>query len=49
MILATMEHKSGALKELVSTGADLNLQNLVRYTVALDTALHYVSFHIRKV
>ena len=47
--LATVRHQSGALKELVSTGANLNLQNQVRYTVTVDTALHHVSFHIRRV
>ena len=52
VILATVEHKSGALRELVRAGADLNLQNEVRYTVTVDTALHHVSspaVHIRRV
>ena len=49
MILATVKHHSGLLKELVSAGADLNLQNQVRYTVTVDAALHHVSFHIRRV
>ena len=49
VILATVGHHSGALKELVSAGADLNLQNQVRYTVTVDTVLHHVSFHIRRV
>ena len=49
MITATVEHESGALKELVNAGADLNLQNQVTYTVTVDTALHHVSFHIRRV
>ena len=49
MIQATVEHQSGALRELVSAGADLNLQNQVRYTVTVDAALHHVSLHIRRV
>ena len=43
MILATVRQESGALRELVRAGADLNLQNEVRYTVTVDTALHLVS------
>ena len=43
MIQATVGIQSDALQELVSTGADLNLQNQVRYTVTVDTALHHVS------
>ena len=43
MISATVQHRSGALRELVRAGADLNLQNEVRYTVTVDTALHHVS------
>ena len=38
MIRATVYHESGALQELVSAGADLNLQN----EVSLDTAVLYV-------
>ena len=50
MILATVGHHSGALRELVSAGAaDLNLQNQVRHTVTVDTVLHHVLFHIRRV
>ena len=49
VIQATVGHHSGALKELVSTGANPDLQNQVRYTVTVDTALHHVSFHIRRV
>ena len=49
VIQATVGHHSGALRELVRSGADLNLQNQVRYTVTVDTALHHVSFHIRRV
>ena len=49
MIQATVGHEVGALRELVRSGADLNLQNQVRYTVTVDTALHHVSFHIRRV
>ena len=51
MIQATVRHQSDTLQKLVSTGADLNLQNQVRYTVTVDTALHNVrvSFHIRRV
>ena len=52
MIRATAEQVSGALRELVRAGADLNLQNEVRYTVTVDTALHHVSstaVHIRRV
>ena len=48
VIQATVGHHSGALRELVRSGADLNLQNQVRYTVTVDTALHHVSFHIRR-
>ena len=48
MIKATMGNMS-ALSGLVCAGADLNLQNQVRYTVTVDTALHHVSFHIRRV
>ena len=36
MIMATVEHQSGALRELVGAGADLNLQNEVR-SVTVDT------------
>ena len=36
VIQATVEHQSGALQVLVSAGADLNLQNQVRYTVTVD-------------
>ena len=52
MIIATVRRESGALRELVTAGADLNLQNEVRYTVTVDTALHHVSspaVHIRRV
>ena len=49
MIKATVEYESGTLRELVNAGADLNLQNQVRYTVTVDTALHHVSLHIRRV
>ena len=42
VILATVRHKSDALRELVGAGADLNLQNEVR-SVTVDTAVHYVS------
>ena len=51
VIMATVVHKSGALQELLRAGANLNLQNEVRYTVTLDTALHHVSpaVHIRRV
>ena len=52
MILATVGHKSGALRQLVSAGAYLNLQNQVRYTVTVDTALHHVSslvIYVRRV
>ena len=49
VIQATVEHQSVTLLELVRSGADLNLQNQVRYTVAVDTALHHVSFNIRRV
>ena len=49
MVQATVKHQSDALQELVNAGADLNLQNQVRYTVTVDTALHHVSFHIRRV
>ena len=51
MMRATVERRSGALRELVRAGADLNLQNEVRYTVTVATALQYVSspaVHIRK-
>ena len=48
VILATVEHEADALKDLVSTGADLNLQNQVRYTVTVNTALHHASFHVRR-
>ena len=33
VIQATLRHRSDALRELVSAGADLNLQNQVRYLV----------------
>ena len=36
MIMATVEHQSDALRELVEAGADLNLQNEVR-SVTVDT------------
>ena len=52
MIRATVGRESGALRELVRAGADLNLQNEVRYTVTADTALCHVSspaVHIRRV
>ena len=49
MIKAILRHQTDALQELVSAGADLNLQNQVRYTVTVDTALHHVSFHIRRI
>ena len=49
MIQATIRHEPGALQELVSAGANLNLQNQVRYTVTVDTALRHVSFNIRRV
>ena len=49
MIQATVGIQCDALQELVSAGADLNLQNQVRYTVTVDTALHHVLFHIRRV
>ena len=45
-------YRSGVLRELVRGGADLNLQNEVRYTVTVATALHHVSspaVHIRRV
>ena len=51
-MIATLEHKSDVLRELVRGGADLNRQNEVRYTVTVATALHHVSFpavHIRRV
>ena len=51
MMEATVQHQSGALRELVTGGADLNLQNEVRYTVTVATALHHVSspaVHIRR-
>ena len=35
---ATVMHRSGALQELVRAGADLNLQNEVRDSVAVNTA-----------
>ena len=38
MIIAIVMHQSGALQELVRAGADLNLQNEVRDSVAVDTA-----------
>ena len=41
MIMATLGHQSGALQELVRSGADLNIQNQVRYTVTVYTALHH--------
>ena len=47
-----MEHRSDVLRELVRAGADLNLQNEVRYTVTVATSLQHVSslaVHIRKV
>ena len=37
MITATVECEPGVLLELVRAGADLNLQNEVRGSVALDT------------
>ena len=40
----TVHHRSGVLQELVMAGADLNLQNEVRYTQLLATALQHVSF-----
>ena len=43
MIMATVEHQSGVLHQLVAAGADLNLQNQVRYTVTMDTSLYHVS------
>ena len=43
VIIATVGHESGALRELVRAGAALNLQNEVRYTVTVDTALRHVS------
>ena len=52
MIIAIERQESGALQELVRAGADPNLQNEVRYTVTVDTALHHVSspaVHIRRV
>ena len=52
MMIATVNYKSGALRELVMAGADLNLQNEVRYTVTVATALQHVSspaVHIRRV
>ena len=52
MMRATVEHESDVLRELVRRGADLNLQNEVRYTVTVATALHHVSspaVHIRRV
>ena len=52
MMRATVRHESGVLRELVKGGADLNLQNEVRYTVTVATALHHVSspaVHIRRV
>ena len=52
MIVATINHMSGALRLLVDSGADLNLHNEVRYKVTMDTTLHHVSsltFHIRRV
>ena len=45
MIQATVGHQSGALRELVRSGADLNLQNQVRYTFTVDTALHCTMYH----
>ena len=49
VIKATVRHESDALRELVRSGADLNLQNQVRYTVTVDTALHHLSLDIRRV
>ena len=49
VIVAAVGCKSDALQELVSRGANLNLQNQVRYTVTVDTALYHVSLHIRRV
>ena len=42
MIRATMGDVSGTLSVLISAGADLNLQNQVRYTVIVGTVLHHV-------
>ena len=44
MIEAAVEYQSATLLELVNAGAHLNLQNQVRYTVIVNTALHHVSF-----
>ena len=52
MMRATVKYRSDVLQELVRGGADLNLQNEVRYTVTVATALHHVSspaVHIRRV
>ena len=49
---AIVKYESGTLRELVRGGADLNLQNEVRYSVTVATALHHVSslaVHIRRV
>ena len=50
MILATVRHRSDALRVLVGAGADLNLQNEVR-SVTVDTAVNHVwlSILIRRV
>ena len=44
MIIATVKYRYGALRLLVDAGADLNLQNEVRYEVTMYTALHHVLF-----
>ena len=43
MIRATERYRSGALRLLVYAGADVNLQNEVRYKVTMDTAVYHVS------
>ena len=51
VISATQRHRSETVKELVASGANLNLQNQVIFQLLYKT-LHYVSspdVHIRKV
>ena len=47
VITATLRYRSGALRLLVDSRADLNLHNEVRYkvTCTIDTTLHHVHFN----
>ena len=46
VIQAALRHRSDALRELISAGADLNLQNQVRYWTLIFSIHIHVLVHV---